>query len=174
MNLNKNPNLKEKTLPETSTEQKKAEIAVSTAKTFEAKEADKVLSLSEIKTTEEKISETVPAALSVVSPPPPPIAKDPHLAEIESILTENLKEAYWKLPPEKRREFKAEGERIAGFIWQMVETAKIQVRKIISLISDWLKKMPGLNRYFIEQESKIKTDKIIILAKKHGTRNHSA
>ncbi len=113
--------------------------------------------------------EQAPVALPAVSPVPlpQPAAKDPHLVEIEKILEEDLKDAFLDLPLEKQKQFKAEGERVAGIIWQMVETAKLQVKKIIKLIRGWLKIIPGINRFFLEQETKIKTDKIIGLARKH-------
>jgi hypothetical protein len=38
------------------------------------------------------------------------------------------------------------------------------VKKILALIRDWLKLIPGVNRFFLEQEAKIKTDKILLAA----------
>jgi len=115
---------------------------------------------------EEKINEPVATAAQ----PAIPLPKNPNLTLIENILSDNLKEAFLSLTPNEREGFKQEGERVAKIIWQMIETAKIQVQKIIDLLTSWLKRIPGLNKYFIEQESKLKTDKIIMLAKKHGTK----
>lgn len=115
---------------------------------------------------EEKIT---PAALPPVpsSPIPHPVKKDPHLVEIEKILEADLADTFLNLAPETQQKFKAEGERAAGIIWQMVETAKIQIKRIANLIRHWLKIIPGINRFFLEQETKIKTDQIIALARKH-------
>lgn len=100
-------------------------------------------------------------------------AKDKDLLEIENILSEDIGEAYSKLSPQKKKEFKVEGEKAAYLIWQMVETAKIQVSKAIDLIRRWLKMLPGINKFFLEQEIKLKADKIISLAKKHGAERNA-
>jgi len=67
------------------------------------------------------------------------------------------------MTPEKQGEFKQKGEETAGKIRSMVETAKENARKIFDLIRDWLRVIPGVNRFFLEQEAKIKTDKILRL-----------
>lgn len=112
-------------------------------------------------------------ALAPPFPPPSlnvprPVKKDPHLIEVEKILEADLADTFLILPPETQQKFKAEGERVAGIIWQMLETAKVQIKRIAGLIRDWLKIIPGINRFFLEQETKIKTDQFIALAKKHG------
>ena len=87
--------------------------------------------------------------------------------EVENIISAGLEDAYKELPPELKIKFKLEGERVSNLVWQMVETAKIQVQKIVDLIRNWLKTIPHVNHFFLEQETKIKTDKIILFAKKH-------
>ncbi len=101
--------------------------------------------------------------------PPAPLAPQPKaelLLEVENILSEDLGEVYQKMTPENQRRFKAKGEEVARTIWQMIETAKIHLKKILSLMREWLKMIPGVNRYFLEQETKIKIDKIIDLVHK--------
>ncbi len=98
--------------------------------------------------------------------PPPPQAKEADFIKVEKILEENLAQAYQSMEPELQSQFKKEGERIASLVWQMIKTAKIQVKEILKMIVHWLKMIPGVNRYFLEQESKIKTDKIIAIAKR--------
>lgn len=115
--------------------------------------------------TETTQPKPVAATQAPVSIPRP--AKDPHLVEVENILSAGLEEAYKELPPELKIKFKLEGERVSGIVWQMVETAKIQVQKIVDLIRHWLKIIPHVNHFFLEQETKIKTDKIIFFAKNH-------
>ncbi len=39
------------------------------------------------------------------------------------------------------------------------------VKKIIELIGGWLSRLPGINKYFITQESKIKLDKLLQIKK---------
>ena len=50
----------------------------------------------------------------------------------------------------------------------MIETGKAVGRKILKLIRSWLKLIPGVNKFFLEQEAKIKTDKIVDLAWRTG------
>lgn len=88
--------------------------------------------------------------------------------KIEKIMEENLAELYAGLSTEKKQEFKTAGERTAEQINQLLSGAKVQLKKIIALIVDWLKIIPGANRFFLEQEAKIKADEIIKLSHKEG------
>ena len=81
--------------------------------------------------------------------------------EVEDILEEDLDEMYHQLPPDKQLEFKTKGEETVGMITQMVESTKVKSGKIVGWIKGWLKLIPGVNKFFLEQEAKIKTDKII-------------
>ena len=85
------------------------------------------------------------------------------LAEIESILEEDLQDAYLMMEPKLQQEFKTKGEEIAVKIEKTMQETKIKVKKVFKLILKWLKIVPGVNRFFIRQEAKIKTDKIIKL-----------
>ncbi|HZJ41757.1 MAG TPA: hypothetical protein VFD51_01950 [Patescibacteria group bacterium] len=53
------------------------------------------------------------------------------------------------------------GEDTTAKINLLLNKTKIKVDKIISLIKKWLKIIPGINHFFLEQEAKIKADKII-------------
>lgn len=81
--------------------------------------------------------------------------------KIEKVLEENLGDLYLSMPPEKRREFKIIGEQTAAKINLLMEKTKFKVKEIINLIKYWLSFIPGINKYFLEQEAKIKTDRII-------------
>ncbi len=120
---------------------------------------------AEVRPTAETTQPGIAAAASAPTAIPHP-AKNPNLVEVENILSAGLEDAYKELPPELKIKFKLEGERVSGLIWQMVETAKIQAQKILDLIRHWLKMIPHVNYFFLEQETKIKTDKIILFAKK--------
>lgn len=89
--------------------------------------------------------------------------KDPVTQEIENVMAEDLTDVFLKMTPQKQAEFKAKGEETAGAIRQMLASAKVNARKVFELVRDWLKLIPGVNRFFLEQEAKIKTDKILIL-----------
>ena len=85
--------------------------------------------------------------------------------QIEKILEIDLAEAYRSMTPEKQLEFRTVGERTAKEINRLLSEARVQAKKIIELIIEWLKIIPGVSRFFIEQEAKIKADEIM---KMHG------
>lgn len=80
--------------------------------------------------------------------------------KIESILEEDLEEIYFRLDSAHQRLFREEGERTARQIEGILATGKSVAVKILAVIRKWLQFIPGLNKFFIEQEAKIKTDKI--------------
>ncbi len=94
------------------------------------------------------------------------LAKSEIVKEIENILSEGLDQVYQNLPATMREQFRKRGEETASKIEQIISHTKIAVKKILTLIFEWLKIIPGVNRFFLEQESKIKTDKILALAEK--------
>lgn len=91
--------------------------------------------------------------------------KSEHLLKIEAILEEDLSEAYFKMDPVQRQKFKLEGERVSVKIDQLLQKTKDEAKNIFKLIIKWLRMIPGSNKFFIEQEAKIKTDKILKLKK---------
>jgi len=93
-----------------------------------------------------------------------PKNKNPQLIEIESILSDGLDQAYISLTMAKRQEFRAQGEILAHTLQIMLERGKINIKKIRRLIMKWLRVIPGVNRYFLEQEAKIKSDRLVELA----------
>lgn len=80
---------------------------------------------------------------------------------IEKILEKDLDELYLAMSPEKKEEFKVVGEETAREINNLLKKTKVKVKKIIDLIRKWLLIIPGVNKFFVEQEAKIKTDEII-------------
>jgi len=83
------------------------------------------------------------------------------IKKIEKILEENLADIFFSLSPQEQQNFKKRGEETASGIAKLISKPKVKVKKIVSLIRDWLKTIPGINRFFLEQEAKIKADKII-------------
>jgi len=81
--------------------------------------------------------------------------------EVENILEKGTEEFYLKMPPDKAAEFKREGEKTALAIKEILNKAKIKAGKIIDLIKKWLALIPGVNRFFLDQEAKIKADEIL-------------
>ena len=82
---------------------------------------------------------------------------------IEKILEDNMEEIYLNLSPEKQKEFRVTGEQTARQINAILEKTKFKIKEIINLIRKWLSLIPGVNKFFLEQEAKIKADKIIHL-----------
>ncbi|MDD5289678.1 MAG: hypothetical protein PHT40_00580 [Patescibacteria group bacterium] len=101
----------------------------------------------------------IPVPLSA----PQPTAKDPVVASVENILEENLADLYINLSPQEQARFKAKGEETTKKIVELLRSAKATFKKIFNLIFGWLKIIPGINKFFMEQEAKIKADKIIKL-----------
>jgi hypothetical protein len=91
--------------------------------------------------------------------------------EIDGILEEDLKELYVAMPPQKQAEFREKGEETRSKIRQLVSSAKVNAKKIFVLIRGWLKIIPGVNRFFLEQEAKIKTDKILLVTEEEKKRS---
>jgi len=112
--------------------------------------------------SDDKITVSSSAHQSVVS----------EYTQIENILEEDLEEIYFSLPPEKQKEFKTKGEETAKKISLALQKTKIKVNQIIKLIKNWLKLIPGVNKFFLEQEAKIKADKIIELKRKNNWYNN--
>ncbi|PIT86178.1 MAG: hypothetical protein COU33_04585 [Candidatus Magasanikbacteria bacterium CG10_big_fil_rev_8_21_14_0_10_43_6] len=92
-----------------------------------------------------------------------PQVRDALTVEVEQLLSEGLDDVYKELTPIQQQEFKIKGEKTALEIRQLLKGTHVRVKKIFFLIVEWLKLLPGLNRFFLEQEAKIKADKIFAL-----------
>ncbi|MFA7653736.1 MAG: hypothetical protein WCX97_01695 [Candidatus Magasanikbacteria bacterium] len=100
------------------------------------------------------------------SAPPLPKVRDEITVKIEKIMSEDLLDVYQNLSPIARQEFKIKGEETASKIQELLQSTHVKVKKIFQLIVEWLKLLPGINRFFLEQEAKIKVDKILMLKNK--------
>lgn len=110
----------------------------------------------------------IPEVATPVSTAPTP-TDDYHQrreVEIDAFLSEGLGETFLAMPPAKQKIFKAEGEATAKKINVLLDATKVNVGKIITLIKNWLKLISGINRFFLDQEAKIKADKIIKIKNK--------
>ena len=92
-----------------------------------------------------------------------PQVKDTITVKIEHILEEGLSDAYQELTPVQKQEFKIKGEETAWKIRNLLKDSHIKIKQIFRLLIEWLKMLPGINRFFLEQEAKIKADRIIAL-----------
>jgi len=96
--------------------------------------------------------------------PPRTGPKSKLLEDIEDVLAEGLDTYYQSLTPGQRTAFREEGERTATKIEELLKKAHIKVIEIVRMIRRWLALIPGINQFFIEQESKIKADKLMQLS----------
>ncbi len=88
-------------------------------------------------------------------------AKDEVVIAIEKILEDGLGTYVGDLTPDQKEQFTKKGQEVARSIANMVRTLRFQVKKVIGLIHEWLLTIPGVNKFFLEQEAKIKTDRIV-------------
>lgn len=123
-----------------------------------------------------EVAEEPKEAPSAAPPPSQPAeelvapVKDELTAEVEGVLAEDLEDLYTKLPPAKQQEFKLKGEEVAKDIRTMIDEGKVKAKKVVQWIKDWLKMIPGVNKFFLEQEAKIKTDKVLALIEEEKQR----
>jgi hypothetical protein len=93
------------------------------------------------------------------APAVPPISER-RRKDIEKTLSLGLEEIYFSMSPEKRAEFKKKGEDTAFKINKLLEKTMVNLGKVVNLIKKWLALIPGVNKFFLEQEAKIRADKI--------------
>lgn len=103
-----------------------------------------------------------------------PETKSERLIEIEKIMSENLEDIYAALPVEVQAAVKYEGEVAAAKIENLIESGREISKKVLAVLRAWLQKIPGVNIFFLEQESKRKTDRIMAIAKKSRPDRYAA
>jgi len=86
--------------------------------------------------------------------------------EIDNILSEGLNEIFLKMKPAEQKVFQKKGEETVLKINELLNQTKVKINKIVALIRKWLSLITGINKFFLEQEVKLKTDKIIRLKDK--------
>ena len=104
-------------------------------------------------------SQTQPSA------PRPLAAGKQQIKEIKSILSEDISKIFFNLSETQKQKIRLEGEVVAKQISGLLNQLKVQAKKIADLIRCWLILIPGINKFFLEQEVKIKTDKLLNLKK---------
>jgi len=72
-----------------------------------------------------------------------------------------LEDIYFKMDQDTQEIFKKKGEEATQQIMKLIKETKITFGKVFKLIFGWLKIIPGANKFFLEQEAKIKADKIM-------------
>ncbi len=105
--------------------------------------------------TDDALAATAVAAIAV---PPDKVAED-----VQKILEDGLEEAIVTMPEEAKQRFLQKGKEIGTIVADMVRQYKVEVKRVLHLLKEWLTTIPGINRFFLEKEAKIKTDKILEL-----------
>lgn len=90
--------------------------------------------------------------------------KDELLEKVESVMSRGLMDVYKEMSADKQAVFKTAGEEAAKRIREMLASGKPRRYTTMKLLGTWLKTIPKVNRYFLEQEVKLKTDDIQDLA----------
>lgn len=88
--------------------------------------------------------------------------------KIEKIMEDGLADIYKSLSPAKKIEFKTVGEKTAYQVNVLLGETKVRIKKVIELIINWLKIIPGVNAFFLEKEAKIKVEEMIKLKNEKG------
>lgn len=89
------------------------------------------------------------------------VEKSETLQGIEHIMEEDMGDIFHQLDAAHQQEFKKRGEETATLIERMVVSAQVSVQKVFQLIISWLRIIPKVNKHYLEQEAKIKADRII-------------
>ena len=118
---------------------------------------------------QEKTIHTVTASLPIkqMTPVKSQVIKSATRKKIEGILSEDLKELFQGMDAAHKAEFKRQAAETASALEMLIATAKATAKKVAKLISVWLKLIPGINQFFLEQEAKLKTDKILAMTKEN-------
>ncbi len=138
-------------LSQVEQEQKKEHSETQTVSQYEKKGSQ----------TEEELQQVADQAQTPPDDQAP--SKSKTVLEIEHILAEDLEDLYFSLEESQQKLLKEEGEKTAVEISQVIEKGKSVAVKVFELIKRWLLLIPGVNKFFIEQEAKIKTNKILKL-----------
>lgn len=137
------------------------------AKSPEAKDAEPRTETAptgaDVRVAAEERSPAPKAAAAAAKPDAAPADKDKYRVKVERILEENLWDLYFALPAGSREKFKAEGEQAAAALRSAIEMKKTKPRVVLNAVNKWLKTIPKVNPYFLEQEAKIKTDQVMRL-----------
>jgi hypothetical protein len=85
------------------------------------------------------------------------------LEKVEKILAEDMDNIFLSLDVSQQAAFKKRGEETSLQIAKLLNKGKVPLKKIVNLIVAWLRVIPHVNRFYLEQEAKIKADKIMKL-----------
>jgi len=119
---------------------------------------------------ERKGEESVAAGFAPANLPAIPakeVSRDPLFMEAERKLEDGLWDAYKSMSPGLRAAFKAEGERIAAVAREGIRSGRLAAETLLQMIVAWLRMIPQVNRWFLVQDAKLKTDALIRMVTEH-------
>lgn len=93
------------------------------------------------------------------------VGKSPLQIKVEEVMADGLDSSYQSMTPEQQVKFRQKGEEVAKIIEELTTKLKLTARKVLHLLRSWLKLIPGINKFFLEQEAKLKTDEIMKLGR---------
>ncbi len=146
-------------------EQKVEQVPVGQPVGTEAKPEKRV----ETPSTHEKVQESdatataaAKAALDDQADKSQPVVGDSVvLAKVENILAKDMDNVFLSMDAATQQKFKVKGEEVAKEIASLLKKAGVRAKDVINLIISWLRIIPKINRYYLEQEAKIKADEIL-------------
>lgn len=98
------------------------------------------------------------------------VGKSPLQVKYEELMADGLETAYVTMTPAQQEKFRKKGEEVAKVIEDLTIRLKLTARRVLHLLRSWLKLIPGVNKFFLEQETKLKTDEIMKLAREEMLR----
>lgn len=108
----------------------------------------------------------LPGQVPPATMPLPINAEEQQLKQIESVLSEGLHDIFVALPPAEQQKFKVAGELAAREVSGLLAQVKVKLDAVIAVLRRWLSTLPGVNKFFVEQEAKIKAEKLVRLVAK--------
>ena len=109
------------------------------------------------------MTEPVVEVQPVTEPVVTAVAQDEVAVDVEKIMVDGLDEALATMPDDAKQRFLQKGKEIGVLIADMVRQYKVEVKQVLRLLKEWLTTIPGVNKFFLEQDAKIKTDRILEL-----------
>lgn len=114
-------------------------------------------------TAPEPQPQVVAAAPEPVSAERATIQHDEVYDEVAKIVDEGLEHVTEHMDQASKERFEKKGEETKTLIAGLVRGFHVKASTVLELLKAWLLTIPGVNKFFLEQEVKIKTDKIIDL-----------
>ncbi|MCW1930290.1 MAG: hypothetical protein KIH62_003140 [Candidatus Kerfeldbacteria bacterium] len=109
---------------------------------------------------------------SIPALPAQAVQKTAQREELEEILADRVAEVYQMLSPKEQEQFRKAGEEAVTKIEILMMQFKATARAVVQIIRQWLRTIPRVNAFFLEQESKIKTDRVLKMQQRLKAQHH--